>query len=241
MLTGVFRAFVFKGSRTGSDSISMQRFLMCRRKNASHESMAGWPLRHTSAHYLPPKRLLTMVERIVWCDDGDRETQDVALFRQSKLRGLPYGPALNSMTFHALGMQELSGAGTYGDFSDDETTRLGRGGFTQREEDMYAFKTPQLYNLTDSPFYGHGAEFHSLREVAVYKNRAVPSNPEVPASRLAPAFQPLGLTDQKIDALVAFLSNALYDPNLMRYVPAALPSGNCFPVNDAQARADLGC
>ncbi|MDX1548518.1 MAG: cytochrome c peroxidase [Rhodothermales bacterium] len=151
------------------------------------------------------------------------------------------GPALNSMTFHALGMAELNGEGVYGDFSTDVTTKLGRGGFTGRAEEHYMFKTPQLYNLADSPFYGHGAEFRSLHEVVEYKNRAIPSNPEVPVERLAEGFRPLGLSAAQIDDLVAFLAEALYDPALDRYVPASLPTGHCFPVNDPQARTDLGC
>ena len=110
-----------------------------------------------------------------------------------------------------------------------------------REEDLYAFKTPQLYNLTDSPFMGHGGTFNTVREVIAYKNRAVPENPDVPPSRLAPAFQPLQLTAGEISTLTAFIEEALYDPNLHRYTPDALPSGNCPTVNDAQARAELGC
>ena len=153
------------------------------------------------------------------------------------------GPALNSMTFYALGMSDLEGSGVHGEFKpeDIEATRRGRGGFTQRNEDLYAFKTPQLYNLGDSPFYGHGAEFRTLKEVVLYKNAASPSNPNVPAEYLADAFRPLNLTQQEVDDLTAFLEGALYDPDLMRYVPDALPSGNCFPVNDAEAKADLGC
>ena len=153
------------------------------------------------------------------------------------------GPALNSMTFHALGMRDLEGSGVYGDFKqeDIEATRWGRGGFTQRAEDMYAFKTPQLYNLTDSPFYGHGGEFNTLKEVIEYKNAASPSNPLVPAEHLADAFRPLNLTEQEVADLTAFLEGALYDSDLMRYVPASLPTGNCFPVNDPEAKADLGC
>ena len=153
------------------------------------------------------------------------------------------GPALNSMTFHALGMRDLEDAGLKGDFTPEEldATGRGRGGFTKHAEDMYAFKTPQLYNLTDSPFYGHGAEFSTLREVVEYKNAASPSNPLVPAEHLADAFRPLGLTLQEVADLTAFLEGALYDADLMRYVPDALPTGNCFPVNDAEAKADLGC
>ncbi len=153
------------------------------------------------------------------------------------------GPALNSMSFHALGMADLGGPGVFLD-GDNDLARpedLGRGGFTGAPADMYAFKTPQLYNLTDSPFLGHGAALRSVREVIAYKNAAVPANSAVPAGQLAPAFEPLGLSEREIDALTAFVERALRDPRLERYVPEAVPSGSCIPVNDEAARSDLGC
>jgi cytochrome c peroxidase len=158
------------------------------------------------------------------------------------------GPALNSMSFHALGMGDLDGAHDPGrvdlrPFGGDvpEETRKGRGGFTRDPNDDYAFKTPQLYNLADSPFYGHGASFSSVRQVIEYLNAAISENPRVPRERLSPYFRPLDLTPLEIDDLAAFLENALYDPGLERFVPRRLPSGNCTPANDAQARIDLGC
>jgi len=158
------------------------------------------------------------------------------------------GPALNSMRFHALGMNDLDASCDPGRVNlapfggtVPEAVRLGRGGFTGRAEDAYAFKTPQLYNLRDSSFYGHGASFASLREVVAYKNAGLAQNPRVPLSQLDPLFQPLGLLPHEIDALVEFLERGLYDARLMRYVPQRLPSGNCFPVNDPQAQDDLGC
>jgi cytochrome c peroxidase len=77
--------------------------------------------------------------------------------------------------------------------------------------------------------------------VIEYKNAAVAQNAAVPASRLAAQFIPLGLTEDEIADLVAFIESALHDPNLNRYVPASLPSGNCPVVNDGQSRIDLGC
>ena len=147
------------------------------------------------------------------------------------------GPALNSMTFYALGMGDLEGT----DVVSPSPERLGRGGFTGVSDDLYKFKTPQLYNLIDSPFYGHGGTFRSVREVVEYKNAAIPENGLVPQSQLAGAFQPLGLTSEEVDAIVAFLERGLYDPALQRYVPRAVPSGNCIPVNDPKARQDLDC
>ena len=152
------------------------------------------------------------------------------------------GPALNSMTFHALGMADLVDC-------PEPTIRtavenpenLGRGGFTGRPEDAYKFKVPQLYNLKSSPFYGHGSSFRSVRDVIAYKNQADPENVRVPHEQLADGFRPLGLTDVEIDRLTAFIEDALYDPALDRYVPGSLPSGQCFPNHDEASRHDLGC
>lgn len=146
------------------------------------------------------------------------------------------GPALSQTTFYALGMPDLHGPDVVG----DEPESLGRGGFTGNPDDNYTFKVPTLYNLRDAPFYGHGGAFTSLREVVEYYNAGVPARP-LPEGRLAMHFRPLGLTPAEVDDLVAFLSDALYDPDLMRYVPDALPSGRCTPADDAQSRADLGC
>lgn len=150
------------------------------------------------------------------------------------------GPALNSMTFYALGVKNLQGPGVYGDFSAEEAQK-GRASFTGRVEDEYKFKTPQLYNLVDSPFFGHGGNFRSVREVVEYKNAAIPENPAVPVGQLATEFVPLGLTADEITDLVAFIEGGLYDPNLARYVPASLPTGQCLIVNDAQSKIDMGC
>ncbi len=152
------------------------------------------------------------------------------------------GPALSSMTFYALGMADLdpNSPDVNGNVADlVETAGLGRASFTLDPADNYKFKTPQIYNLLDSPFYGHGGTFNSVREVIEYKNAAIPDKDV--GAQLAEQFQPLGLTEAEIDDLTAFVENALYDPELMRYVPESLPSGNCFPFNDPQARIDLGC
>jgi len=124
--------------------------------------------------------------------------------------------------------------------SVDAASSKGRGGFTREEADNYKFKVPQLYNLTETSIFGHGASFTSVREVVAYKNAAV-SQKSLPASTFDPRFVSLGLTDEEIDQITTFLETGLYDHNLERYVPTSLPSGNCFPVNDSIAKADLGC
>ena len=148
------------------------------------------------------------------------------------------GPALSSMEFYALGMDDLDDNNTI-PASGAEGAALGRGGFTNKVEDNYKFKVPQLYNLTDAKFFGHGASFNSIQEVIEYKNRAQKSNMSVPDYQLPDSFKPLQLTEQEIESLVDFIENGLYDPNLQRYLPNVLPSGNCFPNNDSLSKQQL--
>jgi len=152
------------------------------------------------------------------------------------------GPSLASMSFHALGMADLhdNPEPVIGS-SENQAAHKGRGGFTMRSEDMYAFKTPQLYNLKDSKFYGHGSSFRSIADVVDYKMKAEPQNARVGEAQLSPAFQPKQLTREQRSDLIAFLEDALHDPALARYEPEGLPSGHCFPNADALSRADQGC
>lgn len=152
------------------------------------------------------------------------------------------GPALSSMSFHALGMNDLDQCGEeVFKTPPNDGAHLGRGGFTKLATDNYTFKTPSLYNMADSPFYGHGASFRSVREVVEYKNRGTAQNSRVPANSLSPEFQPLGLSQGDIEDITAFLENALYDAELLRYQPDMILSGQCFPNNDTQSSADLNC
>ena len=72
-----------------------------------------------------------------------------------------------------------------------------------------------------------------------YKIAAESENPNVPTSEIG--LQPLDLTRQERQDLINFLTSALYDANMDRYVPKAVMSGYCFPNNDQASRIDLGC
>lgn len=146
------------------------------------------------------------------------------------------GPALNSMAFYALGMPDMP----VGEMVHSLPPSRGRGGFNGVDEDLFKYKVPQLYNLADSPFYGHGGAFPTVRSVVEYYNDGIPAI-TLPAGRLEPRFSPLELTEDEVNHLTAFLEHALRDPDLQRYVPDSVPSGGCFPANDEAARADLGC
>lgn len=150
-------------------------------------------------------------------------------------------PGLGGMSFHALGMADMPGE--LPKVAPDAPEHRGRAGFTGSPADAFTFKTPQLYNLQDSPFFGHGGTFNTVRQVIEYKNRGVAQNPAVRSDQLSPHFKPLGLSVEEIDALTDFIENALYDPDLARYEPAPveLPTGACVPNNDVLSRQALGC
>jgi cytochrome c peroxidase len=148
------------------------------------------------------------------------------------------GPGLNGMSFHALGMNDLAGFNVFTVI--DEATKKGRGGFTGNSEDDYKFKTPQLYNLKDVHFFGHGGSFQSVSEIVEYKNKGIKEHADIPTDKLSPMFKPLNLTNEEVNFITLFLEISLYDANLKRYVPEKLPTGNCFPVADQQSQKDLG-
>lgn len=150
------------------------------------------------------------------------------------------GPALNSMRFESLGLNDLTGTDILGS-NPAADQHLGRGGFTRRQEDMFKFKVPQLYNLIDAPFYGHGGSIQSLADFVSYLNRGVAENPKVPSTQLSPLLKPLGLSLQEQGDLVYFLSIGLRDPNLRRYEPRQVPSGHCIPNHDSLSRQQLNC
>lgn len=151
-------------------------------------------------------------------------------------------PSFNNQRFAAVGVKNLFQSGHEVFRTDvNDARNKGRGGFTLRDEDLYKFKVPQLYNLKGIGFYFHGASKNSLREVIEYFNEAKGENPDVPVERLDPQFKPLNLTNTEIDDLLEFLENGLYDDNLVRYKPYFTQSGFCFPNNDPQSKKDMGC
>ena len=172
-------------------------------------------------------------------DETDGKT---LFFGKAKCATCHNSPGLSAATFYALGMDDLTN-GINGVFNvaPNAVEHKGRGGFTNKGKDMYKFKTPQLYNLKDVKFLGHGSSFTSVSDLIHYINNAIPQNSNVPLSQLAKQFQPLNLTEDEMSKLVKFVEDALYDPNLVRYVPASLPSGDCIPNNDLKSKLERGC
>ncbi len=155
------------------------------------------------------------------------------------------GPALSDGGFHALGMPDMPSNAVLDASGEDygmssAEAALGRGGFTGQDGDKFAFKTPQLYNLVDGRFYGHGGTFYNLLDVIEYKLAGDCAKPEV-EPHLSQDYDAVEITEAQKKSLHRFLVEGLYDPQLDRYVPGNTISGNCFPNNDPQASIDLGC
>lgn len=149
-------------------------------------------------------------------------------------------PGLSSLEYHAIGVKDMYQRPSFGTSADD-ARNFGRGGFTGNPEDNFKFKVPQLYNLSDTPFYFHGASYNDLEALVEYFNEAEPENPNVPKEQISTLFQPLDLSKEEVKQLTLFLDKSLRDPSLERYAPDAIFSGNCFPNADFQSRMDLGC
>ena len=147
---------------------------------------------------------------------------------------------LGSNRFFALGVNDMDMQPSYNRDPLSEKN-FGRGGFTGKPEDYYKYKVPQLYNVGDNPFFFHGSSLTTLEQVVDFFDRAEPENPRVPERQIATQLKPLNLTNQEKSDLVDFLRDGLRDPNLERYVPEQVLSGNCIPNNDYRSKLDKGC
>lgn len=100
---------------------------------------------------------------------------------------------------------------------DAEKPDLGRYEVTKQESDKGAFKTPGLRNIADQAPYMHDGSDRTLREVMELYNRGGVKN-----QWLSPLIQPLNLSEQEIDDLVAFM-HALTGTVTNAEPPATLP------------------
>ena len=147
-------------------------------------------------------------------------------------------PSFSAMDFFSLGtkdMYEIGGLNT----SENDPRIRGRGMFTGAQKDMFKFKVPQLYNLRSYVTFFHGSSKTSIEDVVEFKNRARSENKFVADAEVP--LKELKLSDMEKLALVDFLRNALYDPEMDRYMPSSVLSGNCFPNNDNKSAFDLHC
>ncbi len=170
----------------------------------------------------------------------DEKQGALLFFGKANCSTCHYNQNLGSNEFHALGVKDMYQTPSHSSSATD-FRNFGRGGFTERDEDMFRFKVPQVYNMKDSPFYFHGSSVRSLENLVEYFNDGVKENDNVPVESLSSKFKPLNLTVIEKQNLVQFLEYSLRDPDLQRYAPTEVGSGQCFPNADYQSQVDLGC
>lgn len=173
---------------------------------------------------------LTPFDRFVRGDDDaltDLQRQGLEVFfDEANCAECHTGPMLSDFEFVVSGVpQEGVGKET---LPGDDT---GREEATGVPADRYAFRVPTLRNVEITGPYMHDGVFETLEEVVRFYNQgARPRHPEISDDMVDPALpEPLGLTEEEIDALVAFL-RSLTDPGrglpeLLVTVPEKVPSG----------------
>ncbi len=119
------------------------------------------------------------------------------------------GQNFTDSLFHNLGIGRDATGKTF--------TDRGRYEVSGKDEDRGAFKTPTLRDVTRHAPYMHDGSIPTLRGVVEHYNKGGNANPW-----LDPKMKPLNLTDEEVDALVAFMQ-ALEGEGYQDPPPAAFP------------------
>ena len=111
-------------------------------------------------------------------------------FEKARCGSCHIPPLFTDYRFHNLGVGWISA----------ERSDLGRFDITKKSNDLGAFKTPSLRDITRTAPYMHDGSHKTLRKVVEFYNRGCEPN-----ENLDPIIRPLGLNDQEMNDLVAFL------------------------------------
>ena len=137
----------------------------------------------------------------------DQKEGLLLFFGKAKCDVCHSGPMLSDWSHHALGVEENP--------SRPETPDYGK-------DSVFTFRTPTLRNIEITGPYMHNGMHSTLEEVMVFYNEGVGRSPYV--TDISPDFVPLGLTDDEIDKVIAFMY-ALTDEDFDKEAPTSVPSG----------------
>jgi cytochrome c peroxidase len=99
--------------------------------------------------------------------------------------------------------------------TNKSSSELGRFALTTEFDDLGSFKTPTLRNIAATAPYMHDGSLATLRDVVVhYNNGGVTVEGDPVNDFLSGGIRPLDLTDEEIDALVAYME-ALTSPEFV--------------------------
>ena len=137
----------------------------------------------------------------------EQEKRGVLLFfGKAQCGTCHFGPMLSDWQFYALGVEDNPLRPELPDWGKDS---------------VFKFRTPTVRNVTLTAPYMHSGMHTDLRDVMDFYNAGVSRHPNV---LQAEGMQPLGLTNQEIDDVIAFME-ALEDDNFDKTIPSNVPSG----------------
>jgi len=139
----------------------------------------------------------------------DQKEGLLLFFGKAKCDNCHAGPMLSDFNFHAVGVPE----------NPSHPEGIDRG-----QDDTYKFRTPTLRNVAITGPYMHNGVLATIREVVEFMNDGVSKNEHVLSGMMDPDMQPLGLTSEEMDDIVAFLES-LTDTNFDKTIPSEVPSG----------------
>ncbi|MGH7483965.1 MAG: cytochrome-c peroxidase, partial [Longimicrobiales bacterium] len=135
------------------------------------------------------------------------------------------GPLLSDFSMHVLGVAQ-QGLGR-------DTTPGDDIGWAEVGGTPYAFRTPQLRQVTLTAPYFHAGTAETLDDVIRFKNAGVSARPDtVTPGMLDSRMRPLGLTEPEIAALVALMAaftDTLSIAEPLFVAPPSVPSGLIIP------------
>jgi len=157
------------------------------------------------------------------CVSCHRVEQTQALFTDNRFHNIGVGINAIQDQVPTLATEFLKAEATASEvdikvLGDKRTSELGRFAVDRRFDDLGAFKTPTLRNVAVTAPYMHDGSLKTLRETVVhYNNGGVTKEGDRVNDFLSGGIRPLGLTDQEVDDLVAFME-ALTSPQFAHLV-----------------------
>ncbi len=176
-----------------------------------------WFLRQDDALTDQQKRGFDLFVNQGRCVSCHRIEQTIAVFTDNRFHNVGVGINDIQDDVPALAGKFLEARRTLSEvdkevLGDKRTSELGRFAVTRKFDDLGAFKTPTLRNVALTAPYFHDGSAKTLRDVVVhYNNGGVTKEGDPVNDFLSGGIRPLGLTDDQIDDLVAFMESLTSD------------------------------
>lgn len=133
----------------------------------------------------------------------DQEQEGLDIFISMRCNVCHEGSLLTDQLYHNIGVRP-------------QNEDLGRGGITEDPEDDGKFRTPTLRNVELRGPYMHNGAFETLEDVVEFYNRGGDHDATNVDHTL---IRPMGLSEEEVETLAAFLKRPLTDPRVRDELP----------------------